>query len=414
MTTAVQTMVDAIATNFEEFKHKNNERLDALEKNGHEPAHLVQAVEKLNESMDSAQKTIEELTQANKALQAQAARKEATIEIGKGKKVHVDPEAKKAQDAYLRKGANEEEFAALTRKALGVQSNPDGGFWATPDMSGRVIEGTYVTSPIRALASVQTISGFSLEGTYDQGEAEVGWTGETDPRPSTGTPQIGAWSIPAHEIYAKPKATQKFLEDASVDVESWLVGKVRDKFTRESNFQYFNGDANGKPEGILTLADSNAGYKDIPANDQIRTVLSGDAATFTSDAIIDMLYGLKAQFAANAAWGCARPSVGEIRKLRYTGGNEEYIWQPSYQAGTPATLLGIPQYDMDDMPLVANGALSLVLADWRESVQIVDRLGMAVLRDPFSAKPYVEFYCRMRTGSKVVNTDAMIRMKIGV
>jgi HK97 family phage major capsid protein len=58
------------------------------------------------------------------------------------------------------------------------------------------------------------------------------------------------------------------------------------------------------------------------------------------------------------------------------------------------------------MPVVAAGALSVALADWMEFYMVVDRLGITVQRDPFTAKPFIEFYTRKRVGGDVVNFEA--------
>ena len=59
------------------------------------------------------------------------------------------------------------------------------------------------------------------------------------------------------------------------------------------------------------------------------------------------------------------------------------------------------------MPTIAAGALALALADWREAYQIVDRQGITIQRDPYTQKPFVEFYTRRRVGGDVVNFQAI-------
>jgi len=63
------------------------------------------------------------------------------------------------------------------------------------------------------------------------------------------------------------------------------------------------------------------------------------------------------------------------------------------------------------MPTVAASALSVALADWAEAYTIVDRLGITIQRDPFTVKPYVEFYTRKRVGGDVTNYQAI---KLGI
>jgi HK97 family phage major capsid protein len=126
-------------------------------------------------------------------------------------------------------------------KTLSVGSDPDGGYFVTPDMSGRTVKKVFETSPIRQIASAQTISTDALEGIEDLGEAGAGYAGETAQGSDTTTPQVGKWSIPVYWIDTEPKATQQLLDDAEVDMEAWLAGKVGDKLGRFENSEFVNG-----------------------------------------------------------------------------------------------------------------------------------------------------------------------------
>jgi len=43
----------------------------------------------------------------------------------------------------------------------------------------------------------------------------------------------------------------------------------------------------------------------------------------------------------------------------------------------------------------------------RAAYQIVDRMGIRILRDPFTAKPNILFYTTKRVGGDVVNFEAL-------
>ena len=91
----------------------------------------------------------------------------------------------------------------------------------------------------------------------------------------------------------------------------------------------------------------------------------------------------------------------------------QFLWAPGLAAGQPATLLGYPVAAFEDMPDPASNSLSIAVGDMREAYQIVDRLGIRTLRDPYSAKPYVEFYTTKRVGGDVVNFEAIKLIKLG-
>jgi HK97 family phage major capsid protein len=304
--------------------------------------------------------------------------------------------------SYLRKG--DQIMGAEEMKALSVGSDPDGGFVVTPDTSGRIVKKVFETSPMRAYASVQVISTDALEGMYDLGEAGYEWVGETGARSATTTPQFGQWRIPVHELSAMPKATQKLLDDASIDIEAWLANKVADRFARAEATAFVTGDGTNKPRGFLTYASGTT----LPGTlERFDTGVNGAFAAAPSggDVLISALYGLKAQYRANATWFMNRTTLTLLRKLKDSNG--AYLWAPGIGVGQPSTVLGYPLASFEDMPDPATDSLSIAVGDMAAAYQIVERTGIRVLRDPFTAKPHVLFYTTKRVGGDVVNFEAL-------
>lgn len=285
------------------------------------------------------------------------------------------------------------------RKAMMVGSDPDGGFLVPTATSQRIIEKVYETSPIDELAYHETISTDALMIPVDTDEAGAGWVGETEARPETSTPQLGEQRIPVHEIYAKPKATQQLLEDAAIDVEAWLARKVEEKFARMRAVAFISGDGIKKPRGILTYAAGSAGVRGT-----IAQVASGHATLLTADGLVNLMYSIKDKYLANAVWLMKRGAVASVMLFKDSQG--QYIWRPGLQEGQPAMLLGHSIRRADDMPAVGAGALPVAFGDFRAGYTVVDRLGIRVLRDPYSSKPFVEFYTRARVGGDVVDFEA--------
>jgi HK97 family phage major capsid protein len=84
----------------------------------------------------------------------------------------------------------------------------------------------------------------------------------------------------------------------------------------------------------------------------------------------------------------------------------QYIWQQSLVAAQPSTLLGHCVYLCDDM-VKEDTPHRIIFGNIKEAYHIVDRAQISIMRDPFSAKPYVEFYATKRVGGEIVNCDAM-------
>jgi HK97 family phage major capsid protein len=413
--------VEALHAGFEEFKKANDERLAQIEKKGSADVVTEAKLQKIEADLEKAQKIADEAVLASK-------RQSRIVTDERGEVVDLDRKAqewasmnarrrgavagsfgaadmdgyKAAFDTFLRKG--EEVMGPDERKALSVGTDPDGGYVVNPDLSGRIVMKVFETSPMRAYASIQVISSDALEGLFDLNEASSGWVGETDSRPETNTPQLGKWRIPAHELYAKPKATQKLLDDASINMEAWLASKVSEKFARDEANAFVVGNGVNKPRGFLTYSSGTT----LPGTiERFDTGVNGAfaAAPNGGDVLINALYGLKQQYRANATWFMNRATLKLTRKLKDSDG--AYLWSPGIAAGQPASLLGYPVASFEDMPDPATDSLSIAVGDMREAYQIVDRLGIRTLRDPYSAKPYVEFYTTKRVGGDVVNFEAL-------
>lgn len=427
MSDEIKSAADAvieIKTAFEAFKDANDTRIKEIESKGAADPVTEAKMAKIEADLDKAQKTADDAYLAVKRsqraveasggedLEAKAAKWGALLgkmrNTGAIKLDHASvQEYKAAFDMYLRKddrGMVGDEF-----KALSVGSDPDGGYVVHPDMSGRIVTKVFETSPMRAFASVQTISTDALEGIFDLDEAEAVWVAETQSRAETGTPQLKVWRIPAHEMAAQPAATQKLLDDAEINMESWLGDKVAEKFARKENAAFVAGTGVDQPRGFLTYTAGTT----LPGTiEQVSTGVNGAfaAAPNGGDVLIDALYGLKAPYRANATWFMNRATTKLTRKLKDSDGS--YLWSPGIAAGQPASLLGYPVASFEDMPdATVTGALAIAVGDMRAAYQIVDRAGIRVLRDPYTSKPYIKFYTTKRVGGDVVNFEALKLVK---
>ncbi len=320
-------------------------------------------------------------------------------------------EYKAAHSRYLRKG--ERLLSADEVKTLSVGSDPDGGYYVTPDTGGRIVKKVYETSPIRQIASQQTISTDALEGIEDLGEAGAGYAGEQAQGSDTTTPQIGKWRIPVFWIDTEPKTTQQLLDDAVVDIEAWLAGKVGDKFARFENSEFVVGAT--KIRGFTsydTAADSGSGVT-WGTLGHVATAQNGDfPASNPADKIFDLIGCLKQAYLPNARFVTRRSVITKMRKFK-DGTTGTYLWQPSFQLGEPERMAGYPITRAEDMPALNTGSLSLAFGDFAQGYQIVDRQGIRVLRDNLTSKPFVKFYTTKRTGGGVLNFEAIKLMKFG-
>lgn len=394
----VTDRVNQLGNAWEEFKRVNNERLAEIERKGSADPLYNEHLAKIQNVLDNQKSRMDALEVVN---QRPARAMETKADVG----YTVNGQYSKAFCNYLRKGMDAG-LEQLELKALSVGTDADGGYLVTPMMSANIVKIVNENSPMRALASIETISTDALELIQDYDAAGSGWTTETGAVSDSTTQQIGKKSIPVHELYAQPKATQKLVDDSAVDIEAWIAEKVSESFLVKENAAFISGDGSGKPKGILAYAAGTSWG-------QIQQINSGVSAAVTADSLVALFYALKEEYAQRATFLMNRSVLQAVRLLKEAT-TDQYLWQPGLAAGAPDTLMGVPVKQATDMPVAAANSLSIAVGDFARAYQIVDRIGIRVLRDPYTEKPFVKFYTTKRVGGDVVNFEALKLLKLAV
>lgn len=387
---------DAMMSAFESFKEANEQRLAALER-GRGDVVLEEKVDRIDRAVCEHKSMLERLALA-----------------GRRPGLAADPapasEHKSAWNSYLRRG-DESALASFEAKALSVGSNPDGGYVAPPELDRLIDTRLRQVSPMRGIATVRTTGATVFKKPISLTAAGTGWASETAARPQTDTPTLALLEFPTAELYANLAATQALLDDSFVNLEEWIASEVEEAFAGQERAAFVGGDGANKPRGFLNYElVAEAVYTWGKVGYVATGVAGGFAATNPVDDLIDLIYTPKAQFRQNARFVMNRKTVSAVRKLK--DGDGHYIWEPNDVGG--ATLLGYPITEIEDMPDIATDAAAIAFGDFSRGYLIVDRAGVRVLRDPYSAKPYVLFYVTKRVGGGIQNFDAIKALKFGV
>lgn len=346
-------------------------------------------VEKINSAISVIETEIDKLNKSIAAAMLNAGPKDGP----------KDQEYTNSFLAYARRGDVQ---AALNKGAA-----EDGGYLAPVEWNRTINQQLVEIDPIRALASVISIANAGFSELYDMGGTTSGWVKETDPRPETAGPKFKSQEFGTFEVYANPSATQQILDDAEINLESYLAGKVQEEFAVQEGKAFVSGSGNGKPRGLLTYTAA----ADHPYG-AIEEILSGTAAGITADKLIELVYSLHGIYLQNARFICNRRTLAKVRLLK--DGNDNYLWQPSYQVGEPSTLLGHPVTDVPSMPDIAANAVPIMFGDFKKGYRVIDRTGIRMLRDPFTNKPYISFYTTKRVGGGVNDPRALRYCRVGV
>ncbi|WP_370234142.1 MULTISPECIES: phage major capsid protein [Henriciella] len=381
--TDVKSVAADMMAAFEAYKQANDARLSEIEAKGTSDALLDDKLKKLDRRLD--QLSLKAARPTDGALPD-----------------HSHEERSQAWSRYLRSG-DESGLARLDVKSLSAGIDEQGGYTAPPELD-RMIEARLMqASPMRQIASVRQTSAGVYRKPVSLGIGAA-WAGETDARPETTTAGLSLLEFPAGELYAMPAATQTLLNDSYADVDEWLADEVEAAFSIQESAAFVTGDGSGKPRGFL---DYTIVAEASHAWGQIGSVAGDFALDDAGDQLIDLIQTPKSQFRVNGRFVMNRRTVAAVRKLK--DGDGRYLWRPGMN-GEAQTIFGYPVTELEDMPDIGPGNAAIAFGDFRRGYLIADRQGARVLRDPYSAKPYVLFYTTKRVGGGVQNFDAIKAM----
>ncbi len=390
----------AVLTAFESFKAANDQRLAAIETKRADVL-LEEKVGRIDDAVSRAQDRLDRLMSD---LRRPSLSADAPL-------AHVVDERKAAFDRYVKTG--ETPAALLEAKGLSEGVATAGGYVAPPELERLILRRLAATSPMREICQVRTIGAGTFRKPVSPTGLAAAWVAETAARPETTAPTLDVIDFPAGELYASPAATQALLDDAYVSIDEWLAEEVQDAFAAQETTAFVSGDGVNKPKGLLSYAAApDASYTWGQVGYLATGVAGAWPASNPTDKLIDLIYAAKTQYRQNGRFVMNRRTVSAVRKFKDAQGN--YIWNAALQPGQSASLLGFPVTEIEAMPDVGANAMALAFGDFEKGYLIVDRAGVRVLRDPYSAKPHVLFYTTKRVGGGVQNFDAVKLLKFAV
>lgn len=331
-----------------------------------------------------------------------------------------DPNYTEIFSSYLRGGsgeadlraANAEGYRAQVNAALSSGSAGAGGYLAPTEWDREVRKKLENLSPMRRICNVQVTGVQAFTTVWNNGSWGTGWVGEEAARPETTTPTLYSLEFASGEIYSNAAVTQRLLDDAEIDAEGWLLSEIATEFMRQEGIAFISGNGVNKPFGLLTYVTGGAAAGRHPGGN-LTVVNSGNASLLNSpDVLIDFAYSLPAPYRQGASWLMNSTTAATISKMKNSTG--DYIWREGLTPGQPATLLGYPVEIDENMPAIAANALPVAFGNFQQGYLINDRMGTRLLRDPYTNKPFVNFYATKRVGGGVLDPNAIRLLRIAV
>jgi HK97 family phage major capsid protein len=321
------------------------------------------------------------------------------------------PETKQFVDRYLRHG----NAAGIEVKAIDGTADSTGGYAVPREIDSAIASTLVAISPIRAIANVVTVGSAGYRKLVTAGGVQSGWAAENAARPETGTPVFHEIAPPMGDLFANPAATRAMLDDAGFDLEGWLAQEIATEFARAEGAAFVNGDGVNKPKGFLRAPIANGGDDTRPFGtlQYLATGVDGDfPASEPEDRLVDLVQSLRAPYRQGAVFVMNGFTLAMIRKMKTAEG--QFLWSPGLVTGQPDTLLGYPVVESEDMPDIGSGTTPIAFGNFRAGYLVAERGETAILRDPFSHKPFVHFYATRRIGGSVADSQAIKLMRFSV
>ncbi len=391
---------DQMQSAYHEYTQTNDMRLAELEQKSSRDVLLDEKLARLDEIIDGQLRHLNEIQLKSRRL--------PRAQPEKAMSNTAEVEHKSAFETYMRKG-QETSLRALEQKAaMSVGVETDGGFLVPQQLETDILRRITTLSPIRSIAGSRKISGNSYRRPVVSANPSADWENETDSRTTaTNGMKLKLRDFKIYELSALPAVTQTLLDDSAVNIGEVLAEEVETVFAEKESEAFVIGDGTNKPKGLLK-GDKHEGLTDTGLS--IGYTKTGAPGAFPSshpgDILISLIYGVKTSIRRNARFLFNRKTQAAIRQLK--DGQNNYLWQPPASAGAEPSLMGFPVTEAEHMPDMGatEDPFAVAFGDFQRGYMVVDRVGISVLRDPYTSKPNVLFYITKRVGGGIMDYDA--------
>lgn len=286
------------------------------------------------------------------------------------------------------------------RAALQVGTDSEGGYTVPDEFLRQIVESMREFGVINDLAlHITTADNGQLTIPTVATNSTAAWTAEEAAyTQSEGT--FGQITLNAYKLGVISQISDELISDSAFDLLGWLAKDHGEALGLKSGEAYAVGASNSttSPKGLLNRATVG--------------VTTAVNTGFTADELIDLQHSLTAPYRPNAVWLMNDSTVKVVRKFQDQ--DDQYIWQPGLQAGSPDVLLGAPVYTDTHIDAVAATKVVAAYGDIEKAYVIRDVEGVTVkvLNELYAANGQVGFRTSLRTDGDLRDANAVKTLKI--
>lgn len=302
-----------------------------------------------------------------------------------------DDKAAAAFRSFIKSGSED-------RAALVAGTDANGGFVVPEPIHAPLIEKFRKVSPLLEEVTVFQMTGdTTLFLPRKDTAGAVANATETGARTEQTEPTFANGSLQAFDIYTDQRASQTFLD--SVDgaenlITDWIYGDFAEKF--QGQLATGAGTGSQQAAGIFSASSTYA------------TQLSGSAAALTNTSFLTTFFSLPQKFRSNAKWFLSPATLASVIGFAYPNLNNTPLVE---NRNGSFYILGKQVVEVDDAPAIGAGNFPVAFGDLRQGYAAGIHKNVSILRDPYTAAPYVRFYGLGRMGGTPWNKDAVVLLK---
>lgn len=187
------------------------------------------------------------------------------------------------------------------------------------------------------------------------------------------------------------------INNADVDVVSFIVSHMAEKIAEFIEKQLLVGDGSSKAQGIIYTTNK-------------KKAASGTA--ITADELIDTQAQVKQAYQGNACWIMHSETFTAIKKLKDS--NNRYLLQDDITGEFPYRLLGKPVFLSDNMPKMGSSAKAIIYGDLSAlSVNFRENIEIKLLQEKYATQHAVGVVAWFEFDSKVTEHQKVAVLEMG-
>lgn len=276
-------------------------------------------------------------------------------------------------------------------------TDTNGGYLVPEPLHAELIEKIRLVDPIVRLAHRFDLTGDTkMQLPFKATHGVVANAEETGERSQQDAPTFTSPVLECFDYYTDQRATQQVLDSVS-GFEDMLLGWIAEDIQEQAGADAVAGNGTTKIEGLFA------------GTSKYQTHLSGSAGALVNTNFLTVYFALPVKYRGNGAWVMNGGTLSVVTGMAYPNLSNT----PLAQLGADGTwtILGKRVLESDSAPAIGAANFPVAFGDIKRGYAVGIHRSTSILRDPYTAAPYVRFYAIARMGGCAWDYQAVRLLK---